>query len=93
MRRIKFSLHDGVARKDVRAFLGLKTRDLLVASWKATGLQLQSGNLAFVGAGRARRRQGYNCNLGTHIFGSRPSWKGTGPTAIWELEFFDGRRS
>ena len=34
-------------------------------SWKATGLQLQSGNSRFLVAGVVGRRQCCNCNLGT----------------------------
>ena len=124
VRRIKFSLYDGVARKDVRSFLGLspvrrrqgcncnlETRDLWwqaqlerdrattaiweleifwgQASWKATGLQLQSGNSGFLGAGPVGRRQGYNCNLGTRGFWWQAQLEGDrATTAIWELEIF-----
>ena len=191
VRRIKFSLYDGVARKDVRSFLGLspvrrrqgcscnlETRDLLVAgpvkrrkgcncnlgtqdflvavkrrqgykcnlgtrdfwgqaqleddraaaaiwkleifwwqaqlkgeratnaiweleifcggrpSWKATGLQLQSGNSRFLVVDPVGRRQGYNCNLGTRDFWGQAQLEGdTATTAIWELEIFGGRPS
>ena len=37
-------------------------------SWKATRLQLQSGNSRFLVAGPVGRLQGYNCNLGTRDF-------------------------
>ena len=75
VRRIKLSLYDGVAPKDVRSFLGLspvrrrqgcncnlETRDLLVAGpvGRRQGCSL--------GAGPVGRRQGYNCNLGTREF-------------------------
>ena len=58
-------------------------------SWKVTGLQLQSGNSRFFGAGPVGRRQGYNCNLGPRDFWGQPQLEGDRvTTAIWELEIF-----
>ena len=103
-RRIKFSLYDGVAPKDVRSFLGLspvrrrqgcncnlETRDLLVAGLVGR----QQGSTAiweleiFWGAGPVGRRQGYNCNLGTCDFWWQAQLEGDrATTTIWELEIF-----
>ena len=83
VRRIKFSFYDGVARKDVRSFLGLspvrrrqgcscnlETRDLLVAGpvGRRQGYNCNLGTRDFLAAGPDGRRQGYNCNLGTRDF-------------------------
>ena len=58
-------------------------------SWKATGLQLQSGNSRFLGAGPVGRRRGYNCNLGIRDFWGQAQLEGDrARTAIWELEIF-----
>ena len=58
-------------------------------SWKATGLQLQSGNSRFLGAGPVGRSHGYNCNLGTRDFWWQPQLEGDrATTAIWEPEIF-----
>ena len=60
-------------------------------SWKVTGLQLQSGNSGFFGAGSVGRRQGYNCNLGTRDFWWQAQLESDrATTAIWDLEIFGG---
>ena len=47
----------------------------VTVSRKATGLQLQPGNLRFLEAGPVGRRQSHNCNLETRAFlGGKPSW-------------------
>ena len=104
VRRIKFSLYDGVAPKDVRSFLGLspvrrrqgcncnlETRDLLVAGpvGRRQGYNCNLGTRDFLVAGPVGRRQGYNCNLGTGDFWWQAQLKGDrATTAIWELEIF-----
>ena len=59
-------------------------------SWKAPGLQLQSGNSrVFWVAGPLGRRQGLNCNLGTRDFWWQAQLEGDrATTAIWEFEVF-----
>ena len=48
-------------------------------SWKATGLQLQSGNLCFFGGRPSWKAIGLQLQSGnSRFFGGRPSWKATG---------------
>ena len=48
-------------------------------SWKATGLQLQSGNWRFFGGRSCCNATGLQMQSGnSRFFGGRPSWKMTG---------------
>ena len=86
VRRIKFSLYDGVAPRDVRSFLGLSPVR------RRQGFNCNLGTRDFLGAGPVGRRKGYNCNLGTRDFWWQAQLEGDrATTGIWELEIFWGQ--
>ena len=64
-------------------------------SWKATGLQLQSGNSCFVGGRPSWTATGLQLQSGnSRFFGGSPSWKATGlQLQSGNSRFFGGRPS